>query len=108
MRPRRPVTYKEAEDCVGVGDQKFMLGTELQEEEAIVVAVSGAILPNDVLPSLVVGAYTGFEVPEYEQLFRLRDGGCEVVKILVEFVFDAIRVGHRWCIGADDSCLLAS
>ena len=63
------------------------------EEKAIAVAVSGAILPNNVLQSLVVGAYTGVEVSEYDQLSRLRDGGCEGVKILVEFVLDVIRVG---------------
>ena len=84
-----------------------MLGTELQEEGAIAVAVSGAILPIDVLPSFVVGAYADVEVSEYDQLFQLRDGGCEGVKIFVQFVFDVIRVGHRGCIGADDSCLHA-
>ena len=67
VHPRRPVACREAEDCVG--DQTFMLGTKLQEE-AIAVAASGAILFNDVLPSFVVGAYTGTEVSEYDQLFR--------------------------------------
>ena len=41
----------------------------------------------------MVGAYTGVEVSEYDQLFQLRDSGCEGVKILVEFVFDVIKVG---------------
>ena len=105
MHPRCPVTCREAEDCAG--DQTFMLGTKLQEE-AIAVAASGAILFNDVLPSFVVGAYTGTEVSEYDQLFRFQDGSCEGVKILIEFVIDIVRVGHCGCIGTDDSCLLAS
>ena len=71
MHPRCPITCREAKD--GVGNRKFMLSTKLQEEEAITVTLSDAILPNYVLPCFVVRAHTGIKVTKYNKLIRLWD-----------------------------------
>ena len=44
------------------GNQKFMFSTELQEEKAVAVTSTNAILTEDVLTGLVIHTDSGIEV----------------------------------------------
>ena len=55
MHPRRLVTSREVKDSVG--DQNFMISTELRKQEAVSVPSTNPVAANDAFPGLMARTY---------------------------------------------------
>ena len=90
----------EAKD--GVGDQEVMLGTGLEEQEAVAVALACPMLAQHTFPGAAVTSHSCVEVTKNDELVRSWNSGDDSIEVFIKPVFGLIWVGHGGCIGADD------
>ncbi len=77
----------------GVGDAQVVEGAKLEQSLAIVVHLADSKLSKARGPCVVIGAHSGVEVTQEDQLFLAgdtADGGC---KLVVKFVL-GVRCGR--------------
>lgn len=61
MFPGGLISVRKSE--LRVWDEQFMFSTEAKEEEAIIIAVSHALLADYVLPEFMFSPHSGVEIP---------------------------------------------
>ena len=106
MHPGCLVPGREAEDSVG--DQEVMLGTGLEEQEAVAVALACPMLAQHTFPGAAVTSHSCVEVTKNDELVRSWNSGDDSIKVCIEPVFGLVWVGHGGCIGDDDGSELLS
>ena len=94
MHPGCLVPGREAED--GVGNQEVMLGTGLEEQEAVAVALACSMRAQNTFPGGSVTSHSCVEVTKKDELVSSWHSGDDSIEVFIEPIFGIISVQLGW------------